>query len=124
MKRIIACTSLTLALLMAAAHVGSANDIVEIRLRGHYYAEPATVQITVAVEPDADHRALIIEADGERYFRSSALSLSGENEKRLHTVEFKNLPAGSYTLRAQVRSTEEILATATQDLIVTGVGGR
>jgi hypothetical protein len=27
-------------------------------------------------------------------------------------------------LRAQVRSTEEILATATQDLIVTGVGGR
>ena len=124
MKRIIACTSLTFALLTAATHVGSADDVVEIRLRGHYYAEPATVQITVAVEPDADHRALIIEADGERYFRSSALALSGENEKRLHTVEFKNLPAGSYTLRAQVRSTEAILATATQDLVVTGVGGR
>jgi hypothetical protein len=39
-------------------------------------------------------------------------------------VEFKNLPAGTYVLRAQVRSAEEVLGMATQDLIVTGVGGR
>jgi hypothetical protein len=97
---------------------------VEIRLRGHYFAEPATVRITVAVEPAADHRALIIEADGERYFRSSSLTLDGENEKRLHTVEFKNLPAGEYILRASVRSIDELLATATQDLTVTGLGER
>ena len=124
MKRTLIWTSLTLALVTAAAQTGAARDIIEIRLRGHYYAEPATVRITVAVEPDAEHRALVVEADGERYFRSSVLALSGENEKRLHTVEFKNLPAGAYILRAQVRSTEDILATATQDLVVTGIGGR
>jgi len=107
-----------------SAYSGSAKDILEIRLRGHYYAEPATVHITVAVEPGPDNRALLVEADGERYFRSSALTLDGENEKRLHTVEFKNLPAGSYTLRAQVRSRVDVLATASQDLVVTGIGGR
>ena len=124
MRRIIAAASLTLALAAAAVQTGAAKDVVEIRLRGHYFAEPATVQITVAVEPAAEHRALVIEADGEKYFRSSILALAGENEKRLHTVEFKSLPAGAYILRAQVRSTEDILATATQDLVVTGVGGR
>ena len=124
MRRIIAAASLTLALCAAAVQTGAAKDVVEIRLRGHYFAEPATVQITVAVEPAAEHRALVIEADGEKYFRSSVLALAGENEKRLHTVEFKSLPAGAYILRAQVRSTEDILATATQDLVVTGVGGR
>jgi methionine-rich copper-binding protein CopC len=123
-KRTLAWTSLTLALAVAAAQAGAAKDIVEIRLRGHYFAEPATVQITVAVEPAEHHRALVIEADGDQYFRSSILALAGEKEKRLHSVEFKNLPAGTYTLRAQVRSIDEVLATATQDLVVTGVGGR
>ena len=124
MRRTIAWTTVALGLLATATTMpGSAREMVEIRLRGHYYAEPATVQITVAVEPARENRALLIEADGEHYFRGSSLSLAGENEKRLHTVEFKNLPAGSYILRAQVRSTDEVLATATQDLVVTGTGG-
>ncbi len=124
MKRTTGTIAIVVSLMTLAGYVGSAKDVLEIRLRGHYYAEPATVQITVAVEPDPEHRALLIEADGEHYFRSSAVVLDGENEKRLHSVEFKNLPAGSYTLRAQVRSAVDVLATATQDLIVTGVGGR
>ena len=124
MKRTAAWVSLTIALTTVLVISGSAREIVQIRLRGHYYAEPATVRITVAVEPAPDHRSLIIEADGERYFRSSAVALAGDREKRLHSVEFKNLPAGTYTLRALVRSAEDVLATATQDLIVTGVGGR
>ena len=124
MTRITIWTTLTIALILGAGAAGDAREVVEIRLHGHYYSEPATVQITVAVEPAANHRALVIEADGESYFRSSALTLSGETDKRLHSVEFKNLPAGTYTLRAQVRSAEEVLATATQDLVVTGMGGR
>jgi hypothetical protein len=123
-KRTTGFIAIVFGLITLAGYAGTAKDILEIRLRGHYYAEPATVQITVAVEPAPDNRALIVEADGENYFRSSAVMLDGENEKRLHSVEFKNLPAGAYTLRAQVRSTADILATATQDLVVTGIGGR
>ena len=124
MKRTTGFIAIVVGLIILAGYVGTAKDVLEIRLRGHYYAEPATVQITVSVEPDREHRALLVEADGEHYFRSSAVVLDGENEKRLHTVEFKNLPAGTYTLRAQVRSAVDVLATATQDLIVTGIGGR
>jgi len=123
-KRTTGFIAVILGLVTLAGYVATAKDILEIRLRGHYYAEPATVQITVAVEPDREHRSLVIEADGEHYFRSSAVVLDGENEKRLHSVEFKNLPAGTYTLRAQVRSAVDVLATATQDLVVTGAGER
>jgi hypothetical protein len=97
-----------------------AREIVEIRVRGHYFSAPATVPITVAVEPGAQNRMLIVEADSEDYFRSSGVELAGENEKRLHSVEFKSLPAGEYTIRAEVRSKNEVLGTAVGGLVVTG----
>ena len=86
--------------------------------------EPATVHINVAVEPDEANRTLRIEADGDTVFRASDLSLSGANEKRMHAVEFKNLPAGTYTLRAQVMSSDKVRGMAEQELIVSGAGVR
>ena len=115
---------LTIVLASAAALRVFAGDLVEIRLRGHYFSEPATVQITVAVEPDAANRVLRIEADGDRLFRSTELALSGETDKRLHTVEFKNLPAGEYELRAELFGADSMRAMATQELVVAGLGGR
>jgi hypothetical protein len=124
-RRLAASFFLTAALTSAAATaVGDARDIVEIRLRGRYYAEPATVQITVAVEPDAVNRALRIEADSGVLFRSSEVRLADAGEKRIHTVEFKNLPAGEYTLSAQVFSTTEMRGMATQSLTVSGSGAQ
>jgi hypothetical protein len=113
-----------LALISIATLRAFAGDVVEIRLRGHYFSEPATVQITVAVEPDAANRVLRVEADGDRLYRSTELTLQGEGDKRLHTVEFKNLPAGAYELRAEVLSTDHVRGMATQELLVAGVGGR
>jgi hypothetical protein len=107
-----------------AALRGFAGDVVEIRLRGHYFSEPATVQITVAVEPDAANRVLRVEADGDRLYRATELTLQGETDKRLHTVEFKNLPAGAYELRAEVLSVDHVRGMATQELLVSGAGGR
>jgi uncharacterized protein (DUF58 family) len=113
------------ALILAATLTGAtgvgvlaAEEIVELRVRGRFYAEPATVRVTVAVAPDARNRSLVIQADGERLFRSSELELSGENGKRLHTFEFKNLPAGYYIIRAEVRSSSNVRAAAEQELVV------
>jgi len=36
-------------------------------------------------------------------------------------VEFKSLPAGAYTLRAQVLSKTDVLGVATGGLVVTGM---
>ena len=124
-RRTIAWTALTALLALAGgAARGDARDVVEIRLHGRYFIEPATVRILVAVEPDVENRALLIEADGEQMYRSSELTLGGANEKRLHSIEFRNLPAGYYTLRAQVKSSHDIRGSAQQELVVTGSGAQ
>lgn len=104
-------------LLAAAVHLSAQR--VEIRLQGRFYAEPATVRIIVAVEPDATNRVLRIEADGEQMFRSSEFSLTEDANKRFYTVEFKNLAAGEYVVRAEVLSSTTRVAEAQQPLIVT-----
>jgi len=123
-RRIIAFAVFIAALMTTGARPGQAKEVVEILLRGHYFVEPATVQITVAVEPDAKNRSLRIEADGERLFRASQLSLDGATEKRIHSVEFKNLPAGNYILRAEVLGSEDVRGMAEQELVVSGSGQR
>ena len=123
-RRSIALISLTAILALSGTTRGDARDVVEIRLHGRYLIEPATVRILVAVEPDAENRALLIEADGDQLYRSSELALTGATDKRLHSIEFRNLPAGAYTLRAQVKSSHDIRGSASQDLIVTGSGAQ
>jgi len=111
---------------MAGATVrGDATDVVEILLHGRYFVEPATVRITVAVEPDAANRVLRIEADGDQLFRASELTLNGADEKRLHGMEFRSLPAGAYALRAAVLdSNRHVRGIASQELVVTGSAQR
>ena len=101
-----------------------AREVVEIVLHGKYFSEPATVRFMVAVEPDAENRTLRIEADSNDMFRASEITLNGASEKRLHNVEFRNLPAGYYTLRAQVRSSHDVRGSASQELVVTGSGAQ
>ena len=104
--------------------VAAANDVVEIRLRGRYFAEPASVQITIAVEPTAEFRRLRVEAESDEMLRSSEVTLDGAAASRIHTLEFKNLMAGDYVLTAQVYSATDLKAVATQALTVNGTGGR
>lgn len=98
-----------------------AKEIVEIKVHGYYFAAPATVPMTIAVEPGEKNRVLVVEVDSDSYFRSSGVELDGEKEKRLHSLEFRSLPAGEYTLRAEVRSKTGVLGTATGGLVVTGM---
>ncbi len=105
-----------------AGTAGAAKDNVEIRLTGHFYAEPATVQLVIAVEPDAENRTLRVEADGDSMFCATEIELAGAKEQRLHTIQFKNLSAGGYTLRAEVLSNSAVRSQATQEIMVTGDG--
>jgi hypothetical protein len=103
---------------------GHAADVVDIVLHGKYFSEPATVRFMVEVEPGASNRTLRVEADSDHMFRASEIALNGADEKRLHAITFKNLAAGRYLLRAQVLSTRDVLGTATDDVVVTGMGLR
>ena len=124
MTRAKARVTLSLAMIAAAAPIARTSELVEMRLRGAFYAEPATVRVTVAVEPDAENRLLRIEADSEQFFRASEVALSGSEEKRLHELEIKGLPAGDYTLRAEVRSSVAVRGQVSRNLVVTSTGGQ
>jgi len=113
---------LTVSLATLAGSTGSAKGGVEIRISGRFYAEPATVQMIVEVEPSADNRTLRVEADGDSMFCSTEVELAGDREKRLHTIQFKNLTAGGYTLRAQVLSNNSVRSQATEEITVMGSG--
>lgn len=108
------------ALTAALAVPATAGDIVEIHLRGHYYVAPATVDISVLVEPNAANRVLRVEADGDQMYRSTDIELSGASDRRQHLVEFKNLEPGTYQLRAVVLSTNQVRGMAVSDMMVTG----
>jgi hypothetical protein len=96
-RRTIAWLVVPALLITAGAVKSNANNVVEIMLHGRYFSEPATVRFIVAM---------------------------GAGEKRLHTFTFKNLSAGNYTLRAQVLSSHDVRGTATNEMVVTGMGLR
>ena len=95
-----------------------AQDSLKIQLNGRYYAEPASVDVLVAVEPSKDNRTLRVEADGVDFFRSSDLPLTGETERKYHTVMFRNIPAGDYIIRAVLLNGKRELATTQAQLMV------
>jgi hypothetical protein len=121
-RNIIRSLALILPLIGLTGTAGSAKDNVEIRLSGRFFSEPATVQMIIAVEPNANNRTLRVEADGDNMFSATELPLEGAQEKRLHTIEFKNLAAGGYTLRAQVLSNKDVRSQAEQEIMVAGDG--
>ena len=123
LRIIIWIIAITATLCIIGAATIPAKEIVEIRMPGRYYSEPATVRIMISVEPNSANRRLTVEADGDSYFRSSELTLDGEKGQRLHTVEFKNLPAGEYVVRAAVWSNADVRGLAQQPLTVGTPGG-
>jgi hypothetical protein len=123
-RRTAARFALAAIILSTFGTIGSAARVVEIRLRGHYFPAPATVIVNIAIEPASDNYQLLVEADSETFFRASQIDLAGMDEKRVHTLQFKNLPGGEYSLRAELRSKTDVLGQATQALTVTGMGGR
>ena len=56
---------LLLVLTAGARTPGTAASVVDIKLSGAYFSEPATLQVTVTVERNDANRTLWIEADGE-----------------------------------------------------------
>ena len=120
MARFIRCTALVISLAAFAGITSSAKDDVEIRVSGHYFIAPATVQLIVAIEPDSQNRTLRVEADGDNMYASTEIPLAGDREQRLHTIQFKDLTAGEYMLRAQVLSTSDVRSQAEQRIMVAG----
>jgi hypothetical protein len=109
-------------LVITAGPAADASNTVRILVRSSVYRAPATVLINVRVTPDADNRFLRLEVDGELLFRASEIPLDGANAAAANWFEFRDLPAGHYQLRAELRSSQAVRAVAIQPVIVVGPG--
>lgn len=75
---------------------------VAVRIEGGLIRfAPADIRLRVTVEPNEANRLLVVEADGELFYRSSDEDLTGESP-RTRWIWYRALPAGSYTVTATV----------------------
>jgi hypothetical protein len=61
---------------------------------------PGHLVIETGVEPDSENRGIQVIAESSDFYRSSEIQLSGATAPRRNTFEFKDLPNGSYEIRA------------------------
>ncbi len=59
---------------------------------------PANLRIQVWVEPDANNRQLEVAADSGAYYRSSLVTLEGEQAPHVVTLDYRALPSGDYQI--------------------------
>lgn len=93
-------------LLVAATARGAGDDRLRVDVYPSYAHAPAVVRIQAHVAPDADNRALEIGADSGSYFRATTIELTGTDDPRAHTVEFRGLPAGEYDVQVLLRTAD------------------
>ena len=80
----------------------AAGEAVRIVVAPRISRAPAYVRVQAIVEPSAANRTLQLVIDSGSYFRSSSIELEGESAPRVHTVEFKSVPAGTHAVRVAV----------------------
>lgn len=59
---------------------------------------PSTVDIRARVVPNAENRALEVIAESEDFYRSSLMSLEGEQAPGTIMFAFRGLPGGEYVI--------------------------
>lgn len=89
-------------LILTGAATTNARDSVGVRVTPSISMAPATIRVYVTVEPDANNRELVVQADSGLFFTSSTVQLDGDKAPRLQSFVLKELPAGNYTIAAQV----------------------
>lgn len=96
---------IALALLAALALASSvvAERPVTIHLRTHIATAPAYLYFRVEVPTHPDNRWLHVEASADRFYRSSGVTLHGPHAPVSHWIEWADLPAGEYLVRAELR---------------------
>src|SRR6185369_12104409 len=117
--RIVSVLLITGALAASSSLTGNAARVVEFRLHAHFLAAPATVRMTIVVEPDPANRTLRVQIDGDNMFSSTEVALEGDAAKRFHDIQFKNVPEGHYFLQATVLSAAAVRGEARAELDVT-----
>jgi hypothetical protein len=79
-----------------------AADRVHIRVWPATSMAPTSFTVRVFIERHAENRWIKVTVESESYFGSSEGQLEGERSSRLRLVQFRDVPAGAYDVRAAV----------------------
>ena len=114
---------LLLVLLVAATSRVAAIERLKLNVSPSVAFAPANLIVRTSIEPDAQNRAVEVQAESPAFYRSSEIELDGDRAPRTNTFELRNLPPGVYEVSATLMGPgETIRATAHQEVDVTGDG--
>jgi hypothetical protein len=86
---------------------------------------PATLRVRARIEPNEANRSLSLIADGENFYRSSAIPLDGDQAPRIVELWFPNVPGGEYEVLAVLTdSTGRDRAVARESVSILSSGGQ
>jgi len=125
-KQPLRCVVLVAIILLMPSPRGpvKAADALDVHVTPRVANEPATLRITIDVEPQADNRYVLVQADSDDFLRSSLIQLDGSGSAKRHDVRYKALPAGAYAIGVTLFGSTGIRATAHRDVIVVAFGDK
>jgi hypothetical protein len=94
---------MTLAGILAGSIHSSGDEAISITVRPAVASVNGNAQLKVLVARNEQNRILTWEVDGPNYFRSSSMQLDGAASARSYFFTVRDLPAGSFEIRAMVR---------------------
>ena len=106
-----------LAALSSAAPL-NADEPITVSVYPTVAVARGTARVRIFVERNDQNRWLNWEVDGPEYYRSSQAQLDGAEAPRSWFYEIKDLPEGSYAIRATVRRSNNSEAVARTSITV------
>jgi len=86
----------------AVAQADKSADELTLRLTPRFVSAPGYLRSLIRVAPHEANRMLRVEIDSAGYYRSSDIQLEGASAPMSHFVDWKEVPAGKYSLIVSV----------------------
>ena len=106
---------LTFALMLGV--VVSTAPTITVRVNPNISTAPASVKVTIQVEPADTNRRLCLEYDGGD-FSKSCWDIDGSSPRTFHRL-LRNLSAGEYQIRATVVRADNSTSVAVTQVVIT-----
>lgn len=105
---------------LLAGGLATASGPVAISANPTVAMAPATITLSVTVEPDERNRVLTVVTDSADFYSASEVALDGDRAARMRRFTVRNLPPGEYVVQARITRADESERVAETHLVVTG----
>lgn len=119
MKRYLSSLTVLIGVLAGSMHL-AADEAVTITVRPAVAMANSTAQVKVLVARNDKNRELMWEVDGPTYYRKSTMELGGAAAPRSFSFMVRNLPQGTFEVRATVKRNDSSSAIDRSHITVVG----